>query len=423
MAFQRRMNWPLVAAAALTLACAGCSDDDPAGTGASGSSGSSGSGGAGDCLQTLSPTGDDQEAVQTALIEIANGGTICFAAGTFQFNRELSLSQDSVVLRGAGLDETIFDFSGQTSGANGLTITGDVVTVEKLTVKNTPGDGVRATDVKDITFREVAVRWDAAASTANGAYGLYPVGSDSVRIEKCVVNGARDAGIYVGQSTHILVAESEAYGNVAGIEIENSTDAEVRDNDAHDNTAGILVFNLPNLPVQDGKRAKVHGNVIKQNNLENFAEEGTVVSKVPAGCGVVLLASDDNEFHDNQIEGNISLGIAVLHYAPILFGAFDDPEFDPYAQGNWVHDNVFADNGTDPGSLVGGLTTERPIPDVMDDGCQDPNVTPSPETANCLVDDGGTYLDFDIPGPECAMDSTDPSEVTCEHESLPSQDP
>jgi parallel beta-helix repeat protein len=419
MAFQRTIHWPVVAAACVALASAGCSDDSVSEPGPSSSS----TGGAGDCLKSLAPTGDDQEAVQTALIEIANGGTICFAAGTFQFERELSLAQDSVVLRGAGLDETIFDFSGQTSGANGLAITGDTVTVEKLTVKNTPGDGVRATDVKDITFREMAVRWDAEASVENGAYGLYPVGSDGVRIEGCVVNGARDAGFYVGQSTRILVADSEAYGNVAGIEIENSTDAEVRGNHAHDNTAGILVFNLPNLPTQDGKRAKVHSNVIDQNNLANFAEAGTVVSEVPAGCGVVLLASDDNEFHDNEITNNKSLGIAVLHYTALLFGPYDDPEFDPYPQGNWIHDNVFSDNGTDPESLVGGLTAERPIPDVMDDGCQDPSVTPSAETQNCLVDDGGSYLDFNIPGAECAMDSTDPSEVTCEQQSLPPQDP
>ena len=108
--------------------------------------------------------------------------------------------------------------------------------------------------------------WSAAASPDNGAYGLYPIGSHGVRIERCVVYGARDAGIYVGQSTNALVVDSEAYGNVAGIEIENTTDVEVRDNAVHDNTAGILVFNLPNLPVQDGKRAKVH-----ENRVENGA--------------------------------------------------------------------------------------------------------------------------------------------------------
>ena len=37
------------------------------------------------------------------------------------------------------------------------------------------GDGVRATAVKNITFRNVAVIWEAAASLDNGAYGLYPV--------------------------------------------------------------------------------------------------------------------------------------------------------------------------------------------------------------------------------------------------------
>ena len=356
--------------------------------------------------------------MQTALIDVAEGGTLCFAAGTFSFTRELSLSQNGVTVQGAGLDETVFDFAGQTSGANGLAITGDGVTLEKLTVKNTPGDGIRATDVADITFREVAVRWDAEASTDNGAYGLYPVGSDGVRIEKCVVNGARDAGIYVGQSKHILVADSEAYGNVAGIEIENSTDAEVTGNHAHDNTAGILVFNLPNLPMQGGARAKVHANIVESNNLESFAESGTVVAVVPPGCGIVLVASDDNEFHDNQIRDNRSLAFLVLSYTSILFGPYDDPAFDAYPQGNWLHGNVFEGNGADPDPLVGNLTTERPIPDVMDDGCADPDVPPSPDLANCLIDGAATYLDFNL----CGL-STAPAEVTCEQEPLPSQDP
>ncbi len=64
------------------------------------------------------------------------------------------------------------------------------------------------------------------------------------------VTGASDAGIYVGQSTNILVEDNETYGNVAGIEIENSTGATVRDNHVHDNTAEILIFNLPGLPVE-----------------------------------------------------------------------------------------------------------------------------------------------------------------------------
>jgi parallel beta-helix repeat protein len=374
----------------------------------------------------LSPSADDQTALQTALIQATAGQVIYLEAGRYDLTAELSLSVHGVTVRGAGKDQTILDFTGQTTGANGLAITGDDVVLEHLAIKNTPGDGVRATDVTNIAFMDMAVGWDAAASLENGAYGLYPVGSEGVRIERSTVYGARDAGVYVGQSTNILVSECDVYGNVAGIEIENSTGAEVTRNLAHDNTAGILVFNLPNLPVQDGKHAKVHANEITTNNLKNFAAEGTIVSRVPAGTGVFLLATDENEIHDNHIEGNRTVAALVLGYTALI-GTFDDPGFDPYAQGNYIHDNEFVNNGYDP-VVLGALIDVRPIPDIVTDGCEDPATAPATDAlVNCVGEPGGaTYININQADSLCDADVTptqDLAAVTCEHPSLPSQDP
>lgn len=407
---------------ALLAACgAGCSDSDvPQGAGGGGTN-------LPGCTTTLSPGGDDQTTVLTALIEASDGDTVCFTEGTFQFEGELSLTVPNVTLRGAGIDKTVWDFAGQATGANGLKIQAGGVTVEGLTAKNTPGDGIRADGVEGITFRDMAVRWDAEASTDNGAYGLYPVSSSDVRIERCIVNGARDAGIYVGQSQRILVADSEAYGNVAGIEIENSTDAEVVNNHVHDNVGGLLVFNLPDLPVQDGSRAKLHKNIVENNNLESFAEQGTVVAAVPPGVGIIILASDDNEIHDNTIRNNRSVGFVLLNYTTALFEPTEDPDFDAFPEGNYVHDNVFEGNGTNADDLVAALTEVRPIPAIMDDGCVAEDTTPTEATRNCFwenVDDAGaaaTYFDFNLCGD--GEQSSDIAPVTCQHEPLPPQDP
>lgn len=368
--------------------------------------------------------GDDLTAVQTALIEAKDGSTVCLEQGTYSFSGELSLTADGVTLLGMGRDATILDFKAQTVGANGINITGDDVTISKLQVKNTPGDGIRASSVKDITFLDVAVIWDAGASLENGAYGLYPVSSDGVRIEGCLVSGARDAGIYVGQSTRILVANSEAHGNVAGIELENSSDAEVRDCYAHDNTGGILVFNLPDIPVQGGKRAKVHKNRIENNNLANFAEMGTTVSRVPQGTGIMLLSSDDNEFHDNTIKDNKSLGVLIFSYSDLLFDPQNDPSFNEYPQGNWFHDNTFTNNGTEPSADVKLLIPLKPVPDVVWDGCSEPmldNTTGA--LTNCLSSNGAaTYANMDLCSEIGGM-SQDITKATCEHAALPTQDP
>jgi parallel beta-helix repeat protein len=372
------------------------------------------------CSVQLEPSEDDQTALQGALLDAMPGDTVCLAEGRYTLNTELSISQDDVTLKGATRDTTVLDFSTQNLGANGVKISGDGVTITALTVKNTPGDGIRGDDVEDITYDDVAVIWDAEASTDNGAYGFYPVGCDGVVIRNSLVVGARDAGIYVGQSTNILVEDSEAHGNVAGIEIENSTDATVRRNYAHDNTAGLLIFNLPGLPVKDGKRTLAYDNRIENNNVVNFGEPGTVVSSVPPGIGMMILASDHNELRNNTITGHRTTGIIIVEYSDALFEPFDDQEFDIYAQGNWVHDNEFSANGTDPDSLIAGIVMGvRPVPDMLHDGCVDPDAAdPKGELRNCFSNNGaGTYINIDLCG-SFAMQSTDITPVTCEHAPL-----
>ena len=107
----------------------------------------------------------------------------------------------------------------------------------------------------------------------------YPVESKNVLIDGCIVIGASDAGIYVGQSQNIIVRNSRAEFNVAGIEIENSYFADVYNNIATNNTGGILVFDLPGLPQQGGHHVRVFKNRSVGNNTDNFAPEGNIVGK------------------------------------------------------------------------------------------------------------------------------------------------
>jgi parallel beta-helix repeat protein len=85
------------------------------------------------------------------------------------------------------------------------------------------------------------------------------------------VRGASDAGIYVGQSSNIIVRNSIVEYNVAGIEIENSSGADVYGNIARNNTGGVLVFDLPDLPVSGGNSTRIFANQILANNTRNFA--------------------------------------------------------------------------------------------------------------------------------------------------------
>lgn len=426
-----RWAWAL---GGLMLAASACGDDgEPMGSGESGNGEGTSTGGSADgasetgtpvlpegCDALVSPSDDDQTAVQEAFIDIAEGQTLCLAAGTFTFTRQLSLDANGVTVRGEGGDATILDFSGQISGANGIIITGNGVTIADLQVFDTPGDGIRGDKIDDITFDGVHVIWPDSASMDNGAYGLYPVQCNGVTIRNCLVEGSRDAGVYVGQSTQILVEDNEARGNVAGIEIENSTDAIVRRNHTHDNTGGILVFNLPGLDVGDGKRTNVYENIIENNNVPNFGVPGTTVSLIPPGVGVLVLAADENEVADNEIRGNASVGIAIIAYVDDLFPPPEDAEFDIYAETNWVHDNVLEGNGEMPADLIllatGGAA---PGPDVLLDGCFDAAKDNSDGSlSNCISNqDGVSFVSADLCGQ--SMIETDPTSYTCEHAPLP----
>jgi parallel beta-helix repeat protein len=371
------------------------------------------------CDRTLFPAeGDDTTALQTAFIEVGEGETLCLAPGRYEVSSELSLAVNNVTLRGSGMDYSVLDFTGQTVGGNGVKITSDGVTLEDFQVLDPPADGIRADAVDDITFRRIRVLWPDENSTRNGAYGLYPVGSNGVLIQDSEVIGARDAGIYVGQSQDVLVEGSKAWGNVAGIEIENCDNAEVRNNHAYDNAGGILVFNLPGLS-RYGSATNVHNNLIENNNRDNFGIEGTVVAVVPPGTGMIVLANDNNEIHNNTIRGNNTVGVLLFTYQPGIFGAHNDRNYNQFTTGNYIHDNTFSNNGTAPrGALPAVLPNlPRPVPDILWDGCYDP--AQDPPKLNCMQDnEGADFIDVDFCG-NFEAPSTDMTPFDCSYEPLP----
>lgn len=310
---------------------------------------------------------DAQEVLQLALIDATPGDTLVMPAGRFALTDGLSLDIDGVTLRGQGPDKTILSFRGQAAGGEGLLVTSDKIVLEGFAVEDVKGDAIKANGSDEITFRNIRVEWTDGPAATNGAYGLYPVSSTHVLIENCVAIGASDAGIYVGQSQHIIVRNSRAEMNVAGIEIENSYYADVYDNVATHNTGGILVFDLPGLPQQGGHSVRVFNNQAINNDTPNFAPEGNIVADVPMGTGVMIMANRDVEIFGNEIDGNATTGILVVAYPYDT----DDAAYQPFPAGISIHDNKIGRNGFAPDNEIGELIAEvagTPIPDIVWDG-------------------------------------------------------
>jgi parallel beta-helix repeat protein len=310
---------------------------------------------------------DAQARIQAALIAAKPGQTVQLGEGKFDLQDGLSLDVANVKLIGAGPEKTILSFKAQTGAGEGLMVTSDGVTLEGFAVEDTRGDGIKSKGADNITYRNLRVEWTGGPKTDNGAYGIYPVESENVLIEKIVVRGSSDAGIYVGQSRNIIVRNSLAEQNVAGIEIENSINADVYDNVTQGNTAGILVFDLPGLPQVGGGNVRVANNKSINNNLANFGKPGAIVSSVPKGVGLIVMANKGVWVENNEFAGNDTSHVLVVAYQ---YKDIDDARYNPLPRDIAIRQNQFGPGGTAPDGPLAPLAPAvgGKLPDVLWDG-------------------------------------------------------
>jgi len=318
----------------------------------------------------ITPSEDPYSEIQEALILASPGDIIRISEGLYQLEDSLSIDVDGLILEGVGMDKTILSFKNQLSGAQGLSVTSNGVTLRDFAVEDARGDAIKVKGVDNINFIRIRTEWTNGPDELNGAYGLYPVESKNVLIDSCVAIGASDAGIYVGQSENIIVKNSRAEFNVAGIEIENSYYADVYNNHAENNTGGILVFDLPDIPQQGGHHVRVFRNKSINNNTDNFAPEGNIVGEVPRGTGIIIQANSHVEIFDNDIGGNDTINIAVVTYGYDT----DDKNYYPHPRNIQIHNNRFTKSGLNPDLETGELAkilyelSGGNMPDIFWDG-------------------------------------------------------
>ena len=280
--------------------------------------------------------------IQDAIDVAMPGDTVWVRPGVYHETLSLDISELTLIGEHSDAGRAVLDGKGELS--DGMVGSGSNIVIEGFEVRNYTSNGLMIDLATDITFRDLWLE-------DTGLYGLYPVEVVGVLIEGSTVIGARDAGIYVGQSKDILVRNNTTYGNVTGIEIENSVDAIVEYNEVYDNAGGILVFLLPNNPSKISQRCIVRNNNVYENNHVNFADPNAIVSSVPSGTGIMILAADEVEVTENRIEDNKSVGIAVVGLASL----YDEGtlfDVDPTPEANRIYGNTMARNGLDPDQKV-----------------------------------------------------------------------
>ena len=303
--------------------------------------------------------------VLNAVLQAAkDGDTIRMPAGKFRMRGPLHITnKKNLTLIGAGngtdpTKDTILTFKNALI-QNGINASGtDNITFKNFAVEDASGNGLFVTKSKGIVMDTVRAEWTTdPINTSTMAYGLYPVNSDNILVTNCIVAGTRDAGVYVGQSTNIRVVKNDVYLNVAGVEIENSHNAVVEDNYVHQNTGGILVFALTG-PTRflDTSNVVVRNNRIIDNNIPAAAHAEGLVTIIPPGTGVMVLASRNVNVHDNTITNHKTTGVMVM--SSLAAGIIPNPAkldeqgkpYNPYPTGVYVHNNTVSDFGSDPGA-------------------------------------------------------------------------
>ncbi len=282
------------------------------------------------------------ESLQAGLDAAQAGDTVLVHAGVY--HEALTLDVSGITLLGVSENGARPVLDGRNILSDGLVGSCSKFEMRNFEVRNYTANGLMVNRANGVTFREIHC-------DNPGLYGVYPVECLNVLVERCSVTGARDAGIYVGQSQDIVVRECKAYANVCGIEIENSVNAVVENCEAYDNAGGILVFLLPNNPSKLSNNCKVVNNRVYDNNHVNFGDPTAIVSRVPAGSGILILAGDEVEVTQNEIRGNNSFGVAVLGL-DMVFGSGSKYDVDPTPERCWVHANNMTNNGAQPEGII-----------------------------------------------------------------------
>jgi parallel beta-helix repeat protein len=216
---------------------------------------------------------------------------------------------------------------------------GNNVVVENFRITQYKGNGIMGQAGNNFEIRNNVI-------IDTGIYGIFPQLGTNGLVEHNVVSGIADAAIYIGMSDNIHVAHNEVFDSVAGIEIENSRHAVVENNIAYNNTGGILAFVTPGLPIKTTEDVIIRNNFVLDNNTPNFGAPGSIVSGIPAGTGILVMAADDVVIEGNIISNNKTAGIIINDHS-YASNITMDMESDPNSDRTIILDNVMLNNGYD----------------------------------------------------------------------------
>jgi len=293
------------------------------------------------------------------IIEVKKGNSIQEAVGKANpgdliriypgvYHETVYIDKDNITIQGVIEGGEWPTLDGEKKMNDAILYSGNGVLIENLKITNYKGNGIMGQAGNNYVIRN---NW----IVDTGVYGIFPQFGKNGVVERNILTGIEDAAIYIGMCDNIDVRFNEVYGNVAGIEIENTRHALVEYNYTHDNTGGILAFLTPGLPIKTCYDVIIRNNYVYNNNTANFGAPGSIVSHIPKGTGMLIMAADDVTIENNIIMGNDNAGITITDYAYAGIELSTDPDSEPNSDRITLLDNLMSNNGNNPVDEVKAL--------------------------------------------------------------------
>lgn len=299
------------------------------------------------------------QSIQDAVGKANSGDLIRIYPGVY--NETVYIDKDNISIQGVIENGEWPTLDGQKTMNDAILYSGSGTLVENMKITNYKGNGIMGQAGNNYVIRN---NWIIDA----GVYGIFPQFGKNGLVERNILTGIADAAIYIGMCDNVDVRFNEVYGNVAGIEIENSRHALVEYNYTHDNTGGILAFLTQGLPIKTCYDVIIRNNYVYNNNHVNFGAEGSAVSHIPKGTGILIMAADDVTLENNIVSGNDNAGITITDYAFAGVDNANDPESEPNSDRIVLLDNFMENNGNNPVDDVKALMItklSRKGPDII----------------------------------------------------------
>lgn len=297
--------------------------------------------------------------IQDAVKKAKPGDLIRVFPGTY--SETIYVDKDNISFQGIIEEGEWPVLDGKKELNDAFLYSGNGIQIENFKITNYKGNGIMGQAGNNFVIRN---NW----IIDTGVYGIFPQYGKNGVVEHNILSGIEDAAIYIGMCDNIDVKHNKVFENVAGIEIENSRHALVENNYAYNNTGGILAFITPGLPIKTTYDVIIRNNFVIDNNHENFGAPGSIVSGIPPGTGILVMAADDVIIENNIISGNNNAGIIITDFANGGAKASNDPDSEPNPDRITILDNFMINNGNEPvGELKALMMTKLSSkgPDIL----------------------------------------------------------